>query len=281
MNADMDAVVHPMAVVERGAIVGPGCQIGPFSNIGPDVSLLENVVVGSHVVIGGRTEIGSGTVIQAFASIGQPPQNIRHRGDSTRLVIGERNSIHEYVTMHVGTVDGGGITRIGNDGMFMVGAHVAHDCIVGDHVVMVNYSSVGGHCVVGNHVTIGAHAGIHQRLRIGNGAIVGGLAAVVRDVIPFGTVYGDRASLHGLNFKGLERQGFARDDRNRLYAAFKSVFDPNGIIQEGAKSVLEQDGDHPLVRELAEFVLTSKVRGLCTPDHSDPTGRFRAGGEPD
>ncbi len=257
--------IHPKAVVEDGAAIGSGCRIGAFAVIGPDVTLHGGVEVMAHAVIDGCTEIGSGTVIYPFASIGHAPQNIAYKGERTRLVIGERNSIREYATMNLGTVDGGGVTRVGSDGMFMLGTHVGHDCIVGDNVIMANHASLGGHCFVGDNVMIGAHSGVHQRCRIGKGAMIGGLSAVVRDVIPFGTVSGERARLKGLNVVGLKRQGIERVELDSLRSAYASIFRNGGNIRENAADIRASNHQDALVREITDFVLDSSARSLCTP----------------
>ena len=191
------AELHPTAVVEDGAEIGAGCRVGAYSVIGPEVALAEGVVVHSHVALAGVTRIGAGTVIFPFASIGHIPQDLKFTGERAELIIGARNRIREHCTMNPGTAGGGGATRVGDDGLFMVGTHVAHDCIVGNHVIMANNATLAGHCVVEDHVILGGLAAVHQHVRLGRGAMIGGLAGVVADVIPYGSVTGERAHLGG------------------------------------------------------------------------------------
>ena len=269
MTVDPSSEIHASAVVEPGAKIGPGCKIGPYSVIGPDVHLVRDVDVKAHVVLDGLTTIGADTTIFSFASIGVEPQNVRYRGERTRLVIGDRNRIFQYATICVGTVDGGGVTEIGNDCMLMIGAHVAHDCKVGDHVVMVNYAAIAGHCTVGDHVTIGAQAGVHQRCRIGEGAMVGGHAAVARDVIPYGTVYGERATLRGLNIVGLRRRGIEPSEVRKFQSAFQAIFRNSGNIRDSAKEFMDHADSNDQIREMVEFILDGGTRNLCTPGPID------------
>ncbi len=269
MTIDPSSSIHASAVVEPGAIIGPGCTIGPYTVIGPDVHLVRDVDVRAHVVIGGLTTVGAGTTFFSFASIGLEPQNVRYRGERTRLVIGERNRIFQYTTISVGTADGGGVTEIGNDCMLMVGAHIAHDCKVGDHVVMVNYSAIAGHCTVGDHVTIGAQAGVHQNCRIGEGAMIGGLAAVARDVIPFGTVYGERATLRGLNIVGLKRRGIEPSEIRKFQSAFEAIFRNSRNIRDSAQEFRDLADNNDQIRDMVEFILVGGTRNLCTPGSVD------------
>lgn len=271
MTIDPSSSVHASAVVQPGATIGPGCTIGPYTVIGPDVRLVRDVDVRAHVVIDGMTTIGAGTTIFSFASIGLEPQNVRYKGERTRLVIGERNRIFQYTTISVGTADGGGVTQIGNDCMLMVGAHIAHDCKVGDHVVMVNYSAIAGHCTVGDHVTIGAQAGVHQKCRIGEGAMIGGHAAVARDVIPFGTVYGDRATLRGLNIVGLKRREIEPSEIRKFQSAFEAIFRNSRNIRDSALEFRDLTDNNDQIRDMVEFILVGGTRNLCTPGPADDT----------
>ena len=196
--------IHPSAVIDDGAHIGQGCTIGPFCVVGPEVVLHDNVELKSHVVITGQTEIGAGTVVFSFAVLGEIPQDKKFNGEETKLIIGERNRIREHVTMNTGTQGGGGVTRVGNDGLFMAGCHVAHDVIIGDRVVLVNSAAVAGHCVLEDDVIIGGLSGIHQFVRIGQGAIIGAVTMVTNDVIPYGLVQAPRGELDGLNLVGLK-----------------------------------------------------------------------------
>lgn len=187
--------IHPSAVIEEGAKIDQSAVVGPFCVIGSQVVLHADVVIKSHTVITGQTEVGEGTVIFSFAVIGEIPQDLKFKGEASRLVIGKRNRIREHVTMNCGTEGGGGVTRIGDDGLFMAGCHIAHDAILGDRVIVVNSAAVAGHCIIEDDVIIGGLAGIHQFVRIGRGAIIGAVTMVTNDVIPYGLVQAPRGVL--------------------------------------------------------------------------------------
>ena len=217
----MSSQIHPSAVVEDGATIADGCVIGPFCHIGPEVSLAAGVTLKSHVVVTGQTSIGADTEVFPFAVIGEIPQDLKFDGEKTRLEIGARNRIREHVTMNPGTLGGGGMTKIGDDGLFMAGCHIAHDAQIGDRVIVVNQSAIAGHCVIEDDGIVGGLCGIHQFVRIGKGAIIGALSMVTNDVIPHGLVQGPRGQLDGLNLVGLKRKGVARADITALRAAFQ------------------------------------------------------------
>jgi len=257
-------VIHPSAVVEDGAQIGQGVQIGPFCHIGPDVVLGDRVVLKSHVVVTGLTEVGPDTVIFPFAVIGEIPQDLKFKGEPTRLLIGARNRIREHVTMNTGTEGGGGITRIGDDGLFMAGCHVAHDVQVGDRVILVNSVALAGHCVLEDDVIVGGLSGVHQFVRIGRGAIIGAVTMVTNDVIPHGLVQGPRGVLDGLNLVGLKRRGVAREDITALRAAFQMLAQGEGSFQDRAKR-LGDETSSDYVREIVAFVLGDSNRHFLTP----------------
>ena len=259
-----DSVIHPSAVVEDGAVIGPGCRIGPFCHIGPEVRLGSDVELKSHVVISGDTEIGDGTVIFSFAVIGEIPQDKKFKGEKTRLVIGKRNRIREHVTMNAGTEGGGGVTRVGDDGLFMAGCHVAHDVVVGNNCILVNNSALAGHCVLEDDVIVGGLSGVHQFVRIGRGAIIGAVTMVTNDVIPFGLVQAPRGKLDGLNLVGLKRRGVARSDITALRAAFQMLAQGEGAFAERAQR-LEAETESEYVREITRFVLAATDRHFLTP----------------
>lgn len=263
MTIASSANIHPTAVIAEGAEIGADCVIGPYAVIGAEVRLDKNVELKSHAVVDGWTDIGEGTVIFPFASIGHIPQDMKFGGERTKLEIGARNRIREHATMNPGTTGGGGITKIGNDGLYMMSIHVGHDCIVGDRVILANNASLGGHCIVGDNVVVGALAGIHQFCRIGQGAMIGGLAAVVSDIIPFGTVMGPRAHLEGLNLTGLKRADIDRDLIKGLRAAYKDLFQEEGSLKTRAAQM--EGDDNPLVQEMLSFVLGESSRSICTP----------------
>nr|MBP8929703.1 acyl-ACP--UDP-N-acetylglucosamine O-acyltransferase [Paracoccus sp. (in: a-proteobacteria)] len=202
-----ESAIHPSSVVDPDARIGEGCEIGPFCVVGPQVTLGRGVVLKSHVVVAGETVIGDETVVFPFASVGEIPQDLKFKGERARLEIGARNRIREYVTMNPGTEGGGGVTRVGDDGLFMAGSHVAHDCQIGNRVILVNNASVAGHCVLEDDVIVGGLSGVHQWVRIGRGAMIGAVTMVTADVIPFGLVQGPRGHLDGLNLVGLKRRG--------------------------------------------------------------------------
>ena len=266
MGIDPGAKIHPMAVVEAGATIGPGCVIGPFCHVGAEVTLAAEVTLKSHAVVTGLTEIGQGSVIFPFANIGDVPQDLKYSGEKTRLIIGQRNRIREGVTMNTGTEGGGGITRVGYDGLFMAGAHVAHDAQVGDRVIMANNAAVAGHCIIADDVIIGGLSGVHQFVRIGKGAIIGAVTMVTNDVIPYGLVQGPRGMLDGLNLVGLKRRGVAREDIMALRAAFQALAQGDGAFQDRAKRLLDDvAGQSQYVRDIVDFVLGESDRSFLTP----------------
>lgn len=256
--------IHPSAVIEPGAQIDPSAQVGPFCVIGSDVALKADVVVKSHVVITGATEIGEGTVIFSFAVIGEIPQDLKFKGEASRLVIGQRNRIREHVTMNCGTEVGGGITKIGDDGLFMAGCHIAHDAIIGDRVIIVNSAAIAGHCVIEDDVIIGGLAGIHQFVRIGRGAIIGAVTMVTNDVIPYGLVQAPRGALDGLNLVGLKRKGVARTDITALRAAFQMLAQGEGTFHDRSERLGEETSS-VYVKEIVEFVLADTGRHFLTP----------------
>ena len=236
----MSATIHPTAFVEDGAQVADGVTIGPFCTVGANVSLASGVELKSHVVVTGKTSIGEGTVIFPFAVIGEIPQDLKFDGEETRLEVGARNRIREGVTMNTGTSGGGGLTKVGNDCLFMTGAHVGHDAIVGDGVIMANQAALAGHCIIEDKVIIGGLAGIHQFVRIGRGAIIGAVTMVTNDVIPYGLVQAPRGELDGLNYVGLKRAGVARADITALRAAYQMLRQGDGAFQDRARRLSEE-----------------------------------------
>lgn len=256
--------IHPSAVIEEGARIDPGARIGPFCCVGPEVVLGPGVELKSHVVVTGRTEVGEGTVIFPFASIGEIPQDLKFNGEATRLVVGKRNRIREYVTMNTGTEGGGGLTKVGDDGLFMAGSHVAHDAILGDRVICANNVAIAGHCEIADDVIIGGLSGIHQFVRVGRGAIIGAVTMVTNDVIPYGLVQGPRGALDGLNLVGLKRRGVDRADITALRAAFQMLAQGDGTFHSRAEK-LAAEADSPYVREIVAFILADTGRHFLTP----------------
>jgi UDP-N-acetylglucosamine acyltransferase len=263
----MSVEIHPSAIVDPAARLGVGVRVGPFCTVGPDVDLADGVELVSHVAVAGATKIGARTRVWPFASIGHQPQDLKYRGEPTRLEIGADCMIREHVTMNPGTEGGGGLTRVGDRGLFMVGVHVGHDCIVGDNVIMANSATLGGHVEVGDFAVLGGICAVHQKVRIGAGAMVGGMTGVEKDVIPFGSVLGDRARLAGLNLVGLKRRGVPHDAIHRIRAAYRALFVGEGSLVERAERVLVDFADCPQAVEMAAFIArTDSQRAFCTPE---------------
>ncbi|MFQ5939891.1 MAG: acyl-ACP--UDP-N-acetylglucosamine O-acyltransferase [Alphaproteobacteria bacterium] len=259
------AAVHPTAIVEPGAKFGDEVTIGPYSIVGPEVDLGEGVSLTSHVVIAGRTTIGPNTRIYPFASIGHPPQDLKYKGESSQLVIGANNVIREYVTMNPGTEGGGMVTQVGNNGLFMIGAHVAHDCKIGNHVIMANNATLAGHVEVGDWAILGGLSAVHQFVRVGHHAMIGGMSGVEHDVIPYGSVMGDRARLSGLNVVGLKRRRFSREDIHALRTAYRLLFAQEGAMAERLADVEAMFGDNRPVMDIVNFIRFDSSRSMCQP----------------
>lgn len=256
--------VHPTAVIEPGAQLHPSVKIGPFCVVGAEVSLAEGVELKSHVVVTGRTTVGAETVIFPFAVIGEIPQDLKFRGEKAQLIIGARNRIREHVTMNTGTDGGGGVTRIGDDGLFMAACHVAHDVQIGDRVILVNNAGVAGHAVLEDDVIVGGLSGVHQFVRVGRGAIIGACTMAPKDVIPYGLVQGPRGELDGINLVGLKRRGVQREEMKALRAAFQALAQGEGTFQDRAQRLGEETSSD-YVREIVDFITADSDRHLLTP----------------
>jgi UDP-N-acetylglucosamine acyltransferase len=257
--------IHPSAIIEPGAEIAEDVQIGPFSIIGPHVVLHKGVRIHSHVVIVGRTEIGAGTEIYPFASVGNAPQDRKFRGEDSRLIIGERNIIREYVTMNPGTEQGGLVTRVGNDGLFLTGVHIAHDCQIGNNVLLVNNAGIAGHCVIEDYASVGGYSAVHQFVRIGAYSFIGGMSAVDADIIPFGMAIGNRASLAGLNIVGLKRRNFDREQIHTLRKAYRMLFSTEGTLMERLEDVEQMFPDEAPVQRIVQFIKADSNRSFCVP----------------
>ena len=257
--------IHPTAVVDPRAELASDVVVGPYCVIGPQVLLGAGVRLESHVVITGRTRVGDRCRIFPFACLGHRPQDLKYRGEDTELVIGSDNQIREHVTMHPGTAGGGGITRIGEGGLFMAAIHVAHDCLVGNGVIMANNAALGGHVEIQDHAYLGGLCAVHQFVRIGQQAMIGGLAGVENDVIPYGMVLGNRAHLNGLNIVGMKRRGVSREEIHDLRTAYRLLFAPEGAFAERLAEVAEQFADHPRIMEIVEFIRSAGNRAICVP----------------
>ena len=262
----MSAQVHSTSIVADGAVLGADVQIGPFCVIGPNARIGARTKLASHIVIDGHTELGEDNTVYPFAMLGGPPQHTAYRGEDTKLVIGDRNIIREHATMNIGTVNGGGVTKVGSDGFFMIESHVGHDCTVGDHAILTKQATLGGHCQIGDFVIVGGLAAVHQFTRVGRHAMIGGLAAVVKDVIPYGSVWGNHAHLEGLNLVGLKRRGFSRETINTMRAAYRLLFANEGTFQERLDDTVETYSDSPEVMEIIDFIRADGSRSLCLPE---------------
>ena len=257
--------VHPTAIVEPGAKLAEDVTIGPYCVVGGDVALGPGGRLESHVVLGGRTTIGANCHIYPFASLGLPPQDLKYEGEPSELVIGDDNTIREYVTMNPGTRGGHMVTRVGSNGLFMMGVHIAHDCRVGDHVIMANNATLGGHVEVGDYAFLGGLSAVHQFVRIGRHAMVGGMSGIEHDVIPYGSAMGGRAHLSGLNVVGIKRRGFSREDIHALRRAYRLLFAQEGTMAERLADVAQLFIDNEAVLEIVEFMRADTARALCQP----------------
>ena len=260
------AQIHSTAVVDSNAKIAETAVIGPYCVVGGDVEVGDGVELVSHVSLTGRTSVGDGTKIYPFASIGSPPQDLKYRGEPSRLIIGKNNQIRESVTMNPGTEGGGMVTRIGDNCLFMVGAHVAHDCILGNNVILANNATLAGHVIVGDHVVLGGLSAVHQFVRIGKHAMMGGMSGSAADVIPFGMVIGARnGGLGGLNLVGMKRCGFSRTEIHAMRAAYKMLFAPEGTLQERLDQVETEFPDSAAVKEVTDFMREDTSRSYLMP----------------
>ncbi len=260
----MASTIHPSSIVEHGAELGNNVEIGPFCTIGPKVSLADGVRLISHVTVAGNSSIGARTVIYPGAALGHPPQDLKFKGEDTRLIVGADNLIRECATFHLGTMTGRRATVVGDNGFFMAGSHVGHDCVVGNGVVMGNNTPLGGNAVVEDFVILGGNAAIHQFGRVGKYAFIGGGAPVVGDVIPFGMV-DNHGRLHGLNLVGLKRRGFSRETINDLRAAYRELFHGDGQFDDRLAAVSKTYTGAPEVMMIVDFINAGQKRGLCLP----------------
>jgi|SRR5579875_1405473 UDP-N-acetylglucosamine acyltransferase len=261
--------IHPTSIVASGAKLAPDVSIGPYCIVGEEVVLEAGVALYSHVVVEGRTTVGAGTRIFPFAVIGLEPQDLKYRGEPSRLVIGRNNTIREYVTMNPGTAGGGMVTRIGDGCLFMVGVHIAHDCQIGNHVVMANNATLAGHVVIDDYAVLGGLCAVHQHVRIGKHAMIGGMSGVERDVIPYGQVMGDRARLTGLNIIGMQRRGFTREDIQGLRSAYQLLFGQEGTFSQRVEATARRFGGLGPVDDILDFLRADSSRAICQPKAAD------------
>ena len=261
--------IHPTAIIADGAKIGENVSIGPYSMVGSDVELDDGVELISHVVVTGHTSIGANTRIFPFASIGHQPQDLKYQGEASSLTIGCNNVIREYVTMNPGTEGGGMATRIGNNCLFMVAAHVAHDCQIADNVILVNNATLAGHVSIEDWAIIGGLSAVHQFVRIGKHSMIGGKTGVAEDVIPYGSVIGNRARLSGLNIVGLKRRDFSREDIQNLRKAYRLIFAEEGTFAERILDVAELFPDNEPVQDIINFINADSSRAICQPKMKD------------
>ncbi len=262
----MSTMIHNTALVDPLAQIGESVEIGPYCVVGPNVRLGDGVRLISHVSITGNTSIGKNCVFHAFASIGEPPQDFKHKGGDVFIEIGERNVFREHVTVHPGTDAGLRKTIIGNDCYMMVGSHLAHDCVMGDRVVLSNKVQIGGFVTIGDHVILGGLSAVHQNTRLGAHAFIGGLTPVVADVIPYGTVMGNPSHLAGLNVIGLKRRGFDRQTIRDLRSAYRLLFAAEGTFKERLEDTARLYADHALVMQIVNFIKIHGKRNICMPN---------------
>ena len=257
-------MIHNTAIVDIKSKIASNVKIGPYTVIGPNVEIGENVIIQSHVNITGHTVIGKNNNIYPFASIGNDPQDMKFKGEKTELIIGDDNTIREYSTINPGTIQGGGITKVGNNNLIMISSHIAHDCIIGNNVVIANGAAIAGHAQIDDHVIIGGNCGIQQFTRIGKMAMIGGMTGVSRDVIPYGLSTGNRNYLNGINIVGLRRSNVPNKDIIGLTEAYKDIFKTENL-NENLSRLNGQFKENLLVNEVLEFINKDKKRPICTP----------------
>jgi len=257
-------MIHKSSVIDKKAKIGKNVKVGPFCYIGPDVQINDNVELISNVHIEGNTKIGKGTKIFPFASIGTHPQDLKYKGESNSLDIGDNNTIREYVTINPGTKGGGGKTIVGNNCLLMISSHIAHDCFVGNNVVIANNVPLGGHVTIEDDVVIGGNSAVQQFVRIGKLAMIGGMTGVLKDVIPFGLSFGNRNYLRGINLIGLKRKKYKNKVIMELDEAFKKLFSSKNLHENLSKINGEYKGND-LVAEVISFISKDKKRPICTP----------------
>ena len=252
------------SIIHKNAKISTSAEIGPYVVIGSNVEIGNNVKIHSHVNISGNTIIGDETTIYPFASIGNAPQDLKYKGENTKLIIGKNNIIREYVTINPGTESGGGLTKIGDKCLFMISSHIAHDCQVGNNVIIANNVPLGGHVTIEDNVVIGGNSAVQQFTRIGKLAMIGGMTGVLHDVIPYGLSIGNRNYLQGLNLIGLRRANFDNKDILGLTEAYKEIFLSKNLTENLSKlnGVFKEN---PLVKNVIEFITKDKKRSLCTP----------------
>jgi UDP-N-acetylglucosamine acyltransferase len=257
--------IHPSAIINPNAKIGANVSIGAYCVIDEHVEIADNVQLLSHVCVSGRTKIGEGTKIYPFASIGYAPQDLKYHGEPAELIIGKNNMIREHVTINIGTEGGGMVTKIGDNCLLMVAVHVAHDCQVGDGVIMANNATLAGHVTVGDGAVIGGLAAVHQFVRIGEYAMIGGMSGVEADVIPYGSVMGERANLAGLNLVGLKRRGVEREIIHEIRGLYRTLFEEDNTSLSNKAEKLSEENHSPQAIRILQFIMTESKRSFCVP----------------
>ena len=257
-------MIHKTSIIDVNSKIPTNVKIGPFCIIGPNVEIGDNTIIHSHVNISGNTIIGKENKIFSFASIGNDPQDLKYNGDKTKLKIGDKNTIREYVTISPGTADGGGLTLVGNGCLLMISSHIAHDCIVGDNVIIANNVPLGGHVKIGDSVIIGGNSAVQQFTRIGKMAMIGGMTGVLNDVIPYGLSIGNRNYLQGLNLIGLRRKDIPNKEILSLSKAYKEIFKTDKLT-DNLKNLNGSFKDNLLIKDVIDFINKDKKRPICTP----------------
>ena len=257
-------MIHNTAIIDSKAKISSGVSIGAFTVIGPNVEVGENTIIQSHVSIIGNTKVGKNNKIYPFASIGNDPQDLKFDGEVTKLEIGDNNKIREYVTVNPGTKGGGGLTKIGNNCLFMVSSHIAHDCLVEDNVILANNVPLGGHAHIEENVIIGGNSAVQQFTRVGKSSMIGGMCGVVRDIIPYAMVHGNRSILQGLNLIGLRRKNIPNKEILVLTEAYKEIFKDENLTTN-LKNLKQEFRKNELVKDVVKFLEKDKKRPICTP----------------
>ena len=257
-------MIHKTAIIDPKAKISTSVKIGPYTIIGPDVEINDNTIIQSHVNINGHTIIGKHNNIYPFASIGSDPQDMKYKGEKTKLVIGENNTIREYVTINPGTTQGGGITKVGNNNLIMISAHIAHDCVIGNNIVIANNAAIAGHAIIEDYVVIGGNCGVQQFTRIGKMAMIGGMTGVSRDVIPYGLSTGNRNYLNGINVIGLRRSNISNSEIIGLTDAYKDIFKTESL-NDNLNKLTGKFKENNLVKDVIDFINKDKKRPICTP----------------
>ncbi len=257
-------MIHKSAIIDKEAKISQSANIGPYCVIGPNVQIDDETNIESHVNLSGHTKIGKNNKIYSFASIGSNPQDLKYKGEKTELVIGDNNVIREYVTANPGTSGGGGITNIGNNNLLMIGAHIAHDCVIGNNVVVANNAAIAGHAEINDDVIIGGNCGVQQFARIGKMAMIGGMTGVSRDVIPYGLSFGNRNYLDGINLIGLRRRNVPNKEILTLTEAYKEIFKTENL-HDNLSKLTDVFKENSYVKEVVDFINKDKKRPICTP----------------